>query len=251
MLTIKPTKKLMGVTIQGDYNDLQELQEAIYRMCGENDIDDPHYSIRNRLLGLCYDIRHAYQGDRDVELKDNAFTKELSEWHEIKADSKNVYYSVDVLFTEALFIAITVPSLFEDGLAYYGSKRKLSGGRTGYKYSYYKTDIAYLSLLCSKIWGALEEVLDTKDFEKLMKLYECSNETYENYAAQYVEKLSRELDVTAVEKRKSKLNGIAKRLITKTNSYYAIEEFINDTAKECRCHPSALMLDIPYPETID
>ncbi len=32
--------------------------------------------MSTRVLGVCYDVRHAYQGDREIELVDNGMTAE-------------------------------------------------------------------------------------------------------------------------------------------------------------------------------
>ena len=60
MITARPTEHLTGIIIEGEYEDFYELVDGIYRMTGlEEDYDDLYWSVKNRLLGLCYDIRHA------------------------------------------------------------------------------------------------------------------------------------------------------------------------------------------------
>ena len=104
MLQTKPTEHLTGITIQGDYNDFYELVDSIYRITGiEDDPNEVYYGVKNRLLGMCYDIRHAYMGDRNILLKDNGMREELMEWHKQVTPTQNVYYSVNVLFPEAIF----------------------------------------------------------------------------------------------------------------------------------------------------
>lgn len=72
MLQTKPTEHLAGITIQGDYKDFYELVESIYRITGlDDDQTEIYYGVKNRLLGICYDIRHAIMGDRDIVLEDN------------------------------------------------------------------------------------------------------------------------------------------------------------------------------------
>ena len=71
MITIKPTEHLVGINVQGDYYDFEGFVDAVHRLTGiypEEDYSDPYYASCNRLLGICYDIRHAYQGDRDIYL---------------------------------------------------------------------------------------------------------------------------------------------------------------------------------------
>ena len=81
MITARPTEHLTGIIIEGEYEDFYELVDGIYRMTGlEEDYGDLYWSVKNRLLGLCYDIRHAYQGDRNVKLVDNGVFDEMMKW---------------------------------------------------------------------------------------------------------------------------------------------------------------------------
>lgn len=74
MITITNTPNLTGVTISGDFSDLYNLVEAFHEIAIDKYSEKHHryIEISTRVLGLCYDIRHAYQGDRAVELVDNA-----------------------------------------------------------------------------------------------------------------------------------------------------------------------------------
>ena len=72
MISAKPTENFAGITIEGDHDDFYEIMESIYRMTGiEDSYDDYYWSVKNRLLGVCYDIRHAFMGDRAIKLVDN------------------------------------------------------------------------------------------------------------------------------------------------------------------------------------
>ncbi len=61
MLISKPTKKAAGIEIYGDYRDLESLHETIHHLCEDSILVD---HMEDYLLGLAYEIRHAYQGDR-------------------------------------------------------------------------------------------------------------------------------------------------------------------------------------------
>jgi hypothetical protein len=63
MIISKPTPHGAGITIYGDYNDLQGLHETIHEICKES--GPLEGKINEFVLGLAYDIRHAYQGDRE------------------------------------------------------------------------------------------------------------------------------------------------------------------------------------------
>jgi hypothetical protein len=64
MLLAKPTKYGAGIAIYGDYWDLQSLHQTIHELSAGSPLEG---DMENFLLGLAYDIRHAYQRDREEE----------------------------------------------------------------------------------------------------------------------------------------------------------------------------------------
>ncbi|HAH95358.1 MAG TPA: hypothetical protein DHD79_10740 [Firmicutes bacterium] len=59
-------------------HDLERLVEAFHNITIDEDSEKYQGLIRmsTRVLGVCYDVRHAYQGDREIELVDNGMTAE-------------------------------------------------------------------------------------------------------------------------------------------------------------------------------
>jgi hypothetical protein len=69
--------------LAGDHTDLVDLHETIHYFGGENGPIPPNQS--EFLLGLAYDVRHAYQGDRDkITMR--------------TPNAKYTYFAVDVLW---------------------------------------------------------------------------------------------------------------------------------------------------------
>ena len=77
MLEVEMTPNLLGFKISGDYDALNELYDAIWELTiADDDFPDDERMrgseneqiMSTRLLALCYDIRHAYQGSRGIEL---------------------------------------------------------------------------------------------------------------------------------------------------------------------------------------
>ncbi len=263
MISAKPTEHLTGITIEGEYDDLYEMVDSIYRMTGlEDDYDDEYWSVKNRLLGICYDIRHAYQGDRDVKLIDNGATDELMKWHSMIMPRQNIHYSVEVLFPEALFVAFSIRELFLPSSSYYGEwarriqKKEANPDKFVNKYSDYIRDRAMLSMLSSVILSAFSEVIGDEDFEKVMNLQQTNpyglGYEYAHYATQYVDKCNIEYLKTAPEKRKDKLRNIVKRLLKKTESYNNLLNGLKSAAKKHGCSIHNLRdPKLEYPETIE
>ena len=61
ILTI-PTKYAAGVSLWGDYWDLKNLHETIHSLVESTPFNE---DTKEAILGLAYDIRHAYQRDRE------------------------------------------------------------------------------------------------------------------------------------------------------------------------------------------
>ncbi len=64
MILIEPTKYAAGVTIWGDYWDLKSLHTTIHEIVKYASYKE---TIRDIPLGLAYEIRHAYQNDREQQ----------------------------------------------------------------------------------------------------------------------------------------------------------------------------------------
>ncbi len=253
MLLTKPTEHLMGITIQGDYNDFSELVDSIYSITGlEEDPADIYYGVKNRLLGICYDIRHACQGDRNVILVDNNMDNDKMKWHEMITPEQNVYYSVEVLFPEAIFVAAAVPNMYMFSDKYYGSRAiKSEMYIPPVPFSNLMRDKANLDVLCSGIWQSLGQVIGDEELEKIIHAYHLARESYMDYATQYIDKCNIELHKTAVEKRKDKLRNIAKRIVKKPQTYFSMEQNLKYWAKEYKTSLYSLTdPKLEYPEEI-
>ena len=73
MLKVRTTPNLYGVTLMGDYDDLDKLYDSInnYLAFYQDNSVWFQYHEYEYMLALNYDIRHCYQGDRGYEAVDN------------------------------------------------------------------------------------------------------------------------------------------------------------------------------------
>ncbi|MGN1343188.1 MAG: DUF6904 family protein [Traorella sp.] len=83
MLKTKVTENYTGITISGDYQDLNYLYDCIYYFLDFEAMDEKEEMVKNHIYGFLYDVRHAYQGDREVIQEDDT-----------------IYYSFSYVFTE-------------------------------------------------------------------------------------------------------------------------------------------------------
>ncbi|MCY1215752.1 hypothetical protein D9M72_276050 [compost metagenome] len=68
MLVSRPTKFGAGITLGGDYLDLTSLHETVHHLASETGPLSGHH--HEFALGFAYDLRKAYQGDRDAWMVD-------------------------------------------------------------------------------------------------------------------------------------------------------------------------------------
>ena len=260
MISAKPTEHLTGILLEGEYEDLYEMVESIYRMTGlEEDYDDPYWSVKTRLLGICYDIRHAYQGDRHVKLVDNGANEELMKGHSMIMPKQNLHYAVEVLFPEAVFVAMAAPEMYITSYFYYGDsarrrkKKEEDKNIFAQKYSDYIRDRAMIDMLSGVILSALAEVIGDEEFEKIIRLKERQyGEDYVHYATQYVDKCNIEYLKTKPEKRKDKIRNIAKRLAKNPDAYLKLKAGFEAAARKYSCSIHELHdPTIEYPDDIE
>lgn len=258
MISAKPTENLAGITIEGDYEDFYEIVESIYRMTGfEESYDDCCWSIKNRLLGICYDIRHAFMGDRDIKLVDNGVHDEMMKWHSMILPKQEVHFSVNVMFPEAVFVALSAPELYVWQSQYYRKKSKRQEENATFppthKYSNYIRDKAVIDTLSAVILGAFAEVIGDDELEKLFKVRGHKYEDiFLNYATQYVDKCNIEYLKTAPEKRKDKLRNIAKRFVQQPDAYKKMKRDLEYSAKQYGCSLHELHdPKLEYPKEIE
>lgn len=256
MVSAKPTEHLTGITLEGNYDDFYETVESIYRMTGpEEDYDDYYWSVKNRLLAVCYDVRHAFMGDRDVRLVDNGVHDAMMKRHSLIMPKQEVHFSVNIMFPEAVFVALSVPEMYLWSGLHYGRRTKKQEENALFpaqKYSDYIRDKAVIDTLCAVILGALADVIGDGELEKLFRLRGHQyGDIFENYAAQYVDKCNIEYLKTAPDKRKDKLRNIVKRFIQQPDSYKNMKKDLEDSAREYHCSFHELHDPrIEYPEEI-
>lgn len=95
MLKVELTKNYGGFKVSGDYKDLNYLYDAICYFIDKDAENIREDCMRNHLFGFLYDVRHAYQGQREAELVNNELEDYTREWNNIKkkdVTDKNIYY---------------------------------------------------------------------------------------------------------------------------------------------------------------
>lgn len=98
MIIVEKARERNGVLLKGDFFDLDRLYFAIYKYTGFHGFDNEciysgYDDVCENLLGLCYEIRHAWQGDRNIEQIYNGIHEywfdDYEEPHLLKTIDKN------------------------------------------------------------------------------------------------------------------------------------------------------------------
>ena len=169
------------------------------------------------MLAVCYDIRHAYMGDREVKLVDNGVHDEMMKWHSMILPKQEVHYAVKFLFRK-LFSWHYPLRIF-----IYGRNPVMDRGPKSRK-----------------------RLLNFRLKENQGKM------SFLNYATQYVDKCNLEYLRTIPEKRKDKLRNIAKRFINQPTSYQNLKSDFEYSAKQYGCSIHELYdSKMEYPEEIE
>lgn len=122
-----------------------------------------------------------------------------------------VRFGVNVMFPEAVFVALSAPELYVWSSQYYRKRSKRQEENAtfspAHKYSNYIRDKVVIDTLSVVILGAFVEVIGDDELEKLFKIrghkYE---EIFLNYATQYVDKCNIEYLKMTPEKKRGRLS---------------------------------------------
>ncbi len=250
MITIKPTENFAGVTITGDFNDLDALVEAFYAITiDEDDVKHKTYfNISTRLLGMCYDIRHACQGDRGVVLQANGMDNDKIKYHKIIAPLNNVLYECNSLFPEMVFTLLTINKLVEIRAKSLSKNKyfELSDNAV-----LWNKDIAILRFFQAAFVDCVKNILSPNMFSRWINLVSSKSNYIEWIATQYLDVVNIDFLELDKEKRLKNINIFTKRIteFEHDSEYKEIKNILNES-KAIYGHENVRFLGDDYPEII-
>lgn len=255
MITIKNTPNLTGITISGDLNDLYHLVEAFHDITIDDDSEkhQQYIDISIRVLGLCYDIRHAYQGDREVELVDNDMTEDKMKWHSIIAPTNNIYYSCNYLYPEMFFVMLALNALIKLRISDLTKTKYIYKEALANKVIWDKA-IATIRLFQAEFVACVKNTFTEATFARWINVMNDDYISIEDIAGQYIDLLNINYINMSKEKRLKNLSPIAKRIAeySRNKDHQEIKDVVTDAAKDYGCNPSAIKLQgIEYPEDFE
>ena len=204
MLKVKTTPNLYGVTLMGDYEDLDQLYDSISRYLSfYNDNAEWYpYHEYEYMLSLNYDIRHCYQGDRGFETVDNCADR-FEEWAspefglpvEYRKEYKklynkfkngNLYYTVEILYPLIFHYLVSFEMILEEEPrdSWFETETEFGGKwRETYSMIDAMKDRAAINHLVSLFWDNIQELFgrekaDTVYYYLLSKEYTIVSYVY-------------------------------------------------------------------------
>ena len=255
MIRMENTANLAGVTISGDYYDFETVVDAFYQI-SIDEKDQKHTGYRNvstRILGICYDIRHAMMGDRDILLTENGMNNERMAFHSQITPRHNLYYSCNILYPEMLFamkvlndlVKLYMESLVKPSESYFAAMSKEV---------LWDKHIPIIRSFQSAFTDCLKEVLTPNSFVRWKNLVFKSYTNTAGFCLQYLDLKNIEYLEINREQRLKKLSVISKRLADYDNDseYSGIREHLREESYRQGCHPGDLkLIGYDYPDEID
>src|SRR5579875_1893023 len=249
MLTITNTLNLTGLSISGDYQDLDTLYMSLLTIIGDEGEYGDYEGARLRVLGVMYDIRHAFQGDREIEFVRNGMDVDRMRMLEMITPEKNLYYTCQIYYPEALFVTIAL----NDFIRLYAKKQ----ARTAPfplmdKRVQWDAHIATARLFQSLVMNCVKEVVTEASFKRIMNLMHKDYTWVDGYASQYLDLLNiRYLKIGDKDERAKALSTVVKRMVEQGKEYRQIEEEVRAMAREHNCSVEDIGLVEDYPEEIE
>ena len=248
MITIESTPNHAGVTIKGDFSDFHQLYDALHEVVGDEEEYPSHYEARLRVLALCYDLRHAFMGDRGVAFVSNGLDDETKRWHGVVAPDKNVHLTFNVLWPELLFYTMALNDFARL------HARKLS--KSGYNYFEDKNviwdaSLAQIRLFQAAVFECIQQTVPSTVLGRLKNMMFGYSVSFERYTTQYLDVLNIRFLELDRDKRVKNISIMVKRLVEKGDEYQEYRVAVNQAAKTHNCSPDDIQLNVDYPEEID
>lgn len=238
MLSIQSTERLTGGRISGDYWDIDELIHSIYAVIGDENRYYDYQGARHRILGVCLKLRKAIKGEYNVEFVANGVHRGIAMKQDLLAPEKNVYFSVEILWPELIFMTIALNDFIELHYEFIDP-------------SPWNRDVATIHKFQSIICDCLKHQLPEEHYQVFIQLMFSKSPKYFRYATQYVDILNIEYLHLSIEERKDYLGAFAIRLMVEDDEYVALKKEILAAASVTKNEIHELPLKMKYPEHIE
>lgn len=250
MILAQNTPNNTGVAILGDCADFENLYEALHTVVGNEDEFVEYETARIRVLAICYDIRHALMGHREIEFVDNGIDEEKKRYMSVLAPDKNVYLKIYVLWPEMLFVTMALNEflkLYAQKLA----KKKYSYDLFTENKVIWDKHIAQVRMLQAAVADCLKQTVSDNVYARILNALNGRYVYVDRYITQYLDILNERFIKMNKDKRLKNLSAIAKRITERDREYYDLERQLMEDAQKYNCSVDDLRLDLDFPEDIE
>ena len=231
MINITNTPNMTGVLLAGDSEDFEALYDALHIIVGPEETAFRLAEARMRVLGLCYDLRHARMGNRNVVFHEHGLDAEQMKYLAIIGPTHNLHLSFETYWPEMLYIVFVLNEFIES----YERRPKTHT---------WDENIAIVRLFQSKVLKLAGETMTDKQFASFKNWTDgtkaLSYSFYANLYTQYVDYLNLLWIAMDKEERQKKLSIFAKRLNQHTTDYEKLKKRIDEAAEYEEVHPSEI-----------
>ena len=248
MLYAKTTPNYAGVIISGDYRELDALYMALHMIVGNESDYRKYEGPRLRVLGVCYDIRHAIMGDGEIEFVDNGMDEFKMKLLEVVTPTKNLQFSFKIYFPELFFVMMALNDFIR---LHAKTKAKQATFPLMDKRVIWDGDVARVRLFQSIIAECLKESVSEASYTRIFNLLHHEYSWLGGYATQYLDMLNIEFLYMGKEERKKKLLTMAKRISEQGKEYQKVKREVEQSAREYQCPVENIRLKWEYPEKIE
>ena len=239
MIKIKLTQNYTGFNIEGTFDDFYELYDNIDYFLGIEECEDIfEEDMRLHILGFLYDLRHAYQGSRNIKAVDNGLSEEQKEYYGIaKSIKKDILYDFDYV----------VPELLTDILLF----KHFAKSKTK-KMSEYDTNYNSVMAFYSKVIDALQEILTENQAKRVRKMLSEASISERYWLRQWFMKITIDyFKLTKIKKQKEMMHVIKSICDSYLyDEYYKVKKEVDDFAKENQIQVTEIEYG-EYPEEIE
>ncbi len=252
MIQVTSTKEMAGVHVSGTRDDLFQLVDAFHAITVNEYHQEKHLfgyiGMSTRILGICYDIRHASQGDREVEMVENGMSRELMTAHGVVTPLENVHFACDLIYPEVLHCMIALNILIELRAGSRSSAEKLLD-----RHVIWDETAAVIRNFQAQVTACLRNTLSPASYTRMLGYLNNRSCKLNSMLHQYLDVLNIEYLALDREKRLKQLNRTAKRIsyFSDDPHYQSINHSIHHAAQEYGCETDEIRLvGYEYPDEI-
>lgn len=235
MLTIKPTENLTGLTVSGDYWDLDDIIHAIYEVIGEEKRYFHYEGIRQRLLSFCLKMRQASKGEHQIDFVPNGMNKETKKKMNAIIPERNIYYGVNFLLPELVFAALAL----NDFISLY--KQTINNS----EWSIAVTSVRKFQALVA---DAIASFMTKEHYVAFLTRLHTKSPLFHQYATQYVDILNLEYLSLSKEERAAHITSFAFRFLTEDETYKVLIQQLLGVTSISKQSFHEVELTFKYPE---